>query len=82
VLAQTTAPTGATLQGTGFSAMGSPTVIVIRSNALDPAAPIVFGDGLRCMGSAALVSLAATRAGGGSSTHVLGHGAGAGGGTF
>jgi hypothetical protein len=82
VAAQTTSPNGATLTGTGFSTMGSPTSIVIRSNSLDPSSPIVFGDGLRCVNSTPLVRLAATVAVSGTATHAFGHGAGAGPGTF
>jgi hypothetical protein len=82
VLAQATAPNGATLSGTGFATMGSPTAIVIRSDALDPGAPVVFGDGLRCLDTGALVRLAATTASGGTSTHAILHGAMAGSGTF
>jgi hypothetical protein len=82
VLGQTTSPNGATLSGTGFPVMASPTAIVIRSTALDPSAPVVLGDGLRCVSTASLVRLAATKAVGGMSTHVFGHGAGPGAGTF
>jgi hypothetical protein len=82
VLAQTTSPNGATLAGTGFSTMGAPTAIVLRSNALDPSSPVVFGDGLRCLSTTSLVRLAATVAAGGTSTHTIGHGATAGPGDF
>jgi hypothetical protein len=71
----------ATFRGTGFPTTATPTAIVIRSDALDPAGPVVFGDGLRCIG-APVVRLAATFATGGTSTHVLGHGVGAGPGAF
>jgi hypothetical protein len=82
VIAQTTSPANATLTGTGFSTMGSPTSIVIRSTSLDPSSPIVFGDGLRCINSSPLVRLAATVASAGTATHTFGHGAMAGAGTF
>jgi hypothetical protein len=82
VAAQTTSPNGATLTGTGFPTMASPTAIVLRSNALDPASPVVFGDGLRCVAASPLVRLAAATASGGSSTHAFGHGALAGVGDF
>jgi hypothetical protein len=82
LLAQATGPNGATLTGTGFSTMGAPTALVIRSNSLDPASPVVFGDGLRCINPSSLVRLAATVASGGTSTHTFGHSAGAGPGTF
>jgi len=62
--------------------VGAPTAIVIRSDALDPAAPVAFGDGLRCVAASPLVRLAATTAAGGASTHTFGHGAVAGSGTF
>jgi hypothetical protein len=71
----------ATLVGTGYPAMGAPGVTVIRSNALDPASPVVFGDGLRCIGLP-VVRVGAVLASGGTSTQTVGHGAGAGTGTF
>jgi hypothetical protein len=55
---------------------------VIRSNALDPSSPVAFGDGLRCVATVPLVRLAASTAFAGTSTHVIGHGAMAGTGTF
>jgi hypothetical protein len=79
---QTTSPAGATLNGTGFSTMGAPTAIVIRSNSLDPSSPVVFGDGLRCVNSFPLVRLAATVAAAGVSTHAFAHGVMAGAGSF
>jgi hypothetical protein len=82
VAAQTTSPNGATLVGTGFPVMASPTAIVLRSNALDPMSPVVFGDGLRCVASMPLVRLAAAAASGGSTTHAFGHSAAAGTGDF
>jgi glucose/arabinose dehydrogenase len=74
VLAQDTATPRATLQGTGFPAAGNPGAVIIRSPVLDPSSPVVFGDGLRCIG-VPLVRLGATIAAGGSATHVFGHGA-------
>jgi hypothetical protein len=82
LVAQTTSPNGATLQGTGFSTMGAPTAIVIRSNALDPSSPVIFGDGLRCVSASPLVRLAATTAVSGTSVHAVNHGAMAGPGDF
>jgi hypothetical protein len=83
VVAQVTSPSNAaTITGTGFSTMGSPTAIMIRSNALDPSSPVVFGDGLRCINTSPLVRLAATTAVAGVSTHTFGHGVMAGTGTF
>jgi hypothetical protein len=82
VLAQTSSPNGATLQGSGFNAAGSTAAVAIRSTSLDPASPVVFGDGLRCVNGSPLVRLGAASALGGVSTHVFGHGAMAGAGTF
>jgi hypothetical protein len=82
VVAQSTSPNGATLGGTGFSTMGAPTSLLIRSDTLDPSRPVVFGDGLRCVNAVGLVRLAVTVASGGTVTHAFGHGAMAGTGTF
>jgi len=71
----------ATLSGTGFPGGTTPTALVIRGASLDPAAPVVFGDGLRCV-SVPVVRLAATFASGGSSTHSFGHSGAVGSGTF
>jgi hypothetical protein len=63
--------------GAGYPAMANPTSILIRS----PAAatpPVVLGDGLRCIAAGGLVRLGAVSAGGGTSQHAIGHGAGAG----
>ena len=82
VLAQESTPDNrVTMSGTGFPTTQSPTSIVIRSPNLDAATPVIFGDGLRCLGTP-LVRLAATFASGGVSTHTFGHGTGAGPGTF
>jgi len=78
---ETASQNRATLAGTGYPVSSLPAAIVIRGAALDPASPVVFGDGLRCVG-VPLVRLAATFASFGSSTHTLGHGAMAGAGTF
>jgi len=81
-LSQQTAPQNrVTWSGTGFPAASTPTSIVIRATGLDAGSPVVFGDGLRCIGTP-LVRLAAAFAAGGTSTQVHGHGAGAGSGTF
>jgi hypothetical protein len=81
VLAQRSAPANsATLQGCGFPVMGTPTALVIRAGALEPA-PVVFGDGLRCIG-VPLVRLAPAFATNGVSQHVVGHGTAAGAGQF
>jgi len=82
LLSQETSPQNrATVQGTGFPAASAPAAVVIRANALDPASPVVFGDGLRCVG-ASVVRLGAAFAGGGTSVHTFGHGSGPGSGTF
>jgi hypothetical protein len=67
--------------GSGFPAMSTPAAIVIRAADLDSAAPVVFGDGLRCIGTP-LVRLGAAFAIGGTSVHTHGHGAMAGTGAF
>ena len=73
VLAQQTSPTNRfTLLGTGYAPSTAPAAIAIRSQGLDPAAPVVFGDGLRCIGLP-VVRLAATAASGGVSFHPRGH---------
>ena len=82
LVGQSTAlPNRATVSGTGFPAASTPTAIVIRGTALDPAAPVVFGDGIRCVGTP-LVRLAGTFALSGTSVHTFGHGTMAGAGDF
>jgi hypothetical protein len=82
LLAQRSSPANrATLCGTGYPPMGTPTTLVIRAAGLDAASPVVFGDGLRCI-SVPLVRLTATTAAAGSALHTFGHGAMAGAGTF
>jgi len=82
VITQQTAPFNrTTMAGVGFSASSFPTSIVIRAATLDAARPIVFGDGLRCVGTP-VVRLAATIAFIGRADHVVGHGALAGSGEF
>ena len=63
----------ATVLGSGFPSMSTPAAIVIRSSQLDLNAPVVFGDGLRCVSTAGLVRLSGTLASGGTSTHTFGH---------
>jgi len=70
-----------TATGSGYPSGSTPTAIVIRDSSLE-LAPIVFGDGIRCVGVVSLTRLAATVAGAGTSTHTFGHGAMAGVGTF
>jgi hypothetical protein len=65
------------LQGLGYPATSSPTVVLIRApGRAEP--PVPFGDGLRCIAAAGLVRLGAVTAAGGASSHPFGHGAGAG----
>jgi hypothetical protein len=81
VLAQQTAPQNrATLEGAGFPVSSAPTAVVIRSQSR-LAAPVVFGDGLRCLG-APVVRLAASFASGGTSLHAFGHSPMSGAGSF
>jgi len=82
VVQQQTSPQNrATIQGVGFPPTSTPTAIVIRASTLDNGTPVIFGDGLRCVG-VPLVRLAATFAGSGQSVHTFGHGSMAGAGTF
>jgi hypothetical protein len=82
LVSQQTSPVNrVTWNGVGFPTASTPTSIVIRATGLDSASPVVFGDGLRCIG-APLVRLAATFATGGTAVHTHGHAAGAGAGDF
>jgi hypothetical protein len=73
VIAQQTSPQNrATVQGIGYPSTATPSSVVIRAPALDPGSPVVFGDGLRCIG-VPLVRLGAAIASGGVSTHTFGH---------
>jgi hypothetical protein len=82
VLAKTVAPVNrATFIGTGFPPATSPSATLIRSPGLDPNGPVVFGDGLRCLG-VPLVRVGSGTASGGSATFETAHGAMAGAGTF
>jgi FG-GAP repeat len=75
VLAQEYLPLNrATLFGVGYPPAATPAVVVLRALDLDPAAPVVFGDGLRCIGTP-LVRLDSRLAIGGTSLHAIGHGA-------
>jgi FG-GAP-like repeat len=81
VVRQDTAPTNrATVTGTGYPTGSTPGAVVIRADVLDTGSPVVFGDGLRCIG-VPLVRLGATAAVGGTSTHTFGHGTMAGAGS-
>jgi len=82
ILCQQTSPLNrATIRGTSFPTMSSPASIVIRAPALDALSPVVFGDGIRCVGTP-IVRLAATFANVGTAIHTFGHGAMAGAGAF
>jgi FG-GAP repeat len=74
VLAQHDRPQNrATLVGTGYVPTAMPAAVVIRSGSLE-AQPVVFGDGVRCVGTP-LVRLGGTFAVGGTSRHAFGHSA-------
>lgn len=82
VLSQSSnAGNGATVTGEGYPSGSTPTAIVIRDSTQE-ALPIIFGDGLRCVGTTSLTRLAATVATAGVSNHTFGHGTMAGTGTF
>jgi len=78
---QTTPVNRATVIGNGYPTAGTPASVVIRASALDTGSPVVFGDGLRCVG-VPIVRLGATLAVAGRSRHTFGHGAMQGAGTF
>jgi hypothetical protein len=80
-VSQTCPPNRATLTGTGYPTGSTPSAIVIRSDSLQSGAPVVFGDGLRCIG-VPTVRLGAATAVGGVSTHTFGHGTAIGAGPF
>ena len=74
MVTQETSPANrVTATATGFPSGSTPTAIVIR-DATQEAIPIIFGDGIRCVGVSNLIRLAATVASGGTSTHTFGHG--------
>jgi hypothetical protein len=64
----------ATIASSGFPPSGTPPTVSIRSGHLDPLSPVVFGDGLRCLGTP-IVRMGVTFAAGGEATHSFGHGA-------
>lgn len=78
---QTSPHNRTTAVGTGYLATTTPTALVIRANGLDIASPVIFGDGLRCVGHP-LVRLSAATGSSGVSQHTFGHGTAAGSGTF
>jgi hypothetical protein len=79
--AQQTSPQNrVTFNGKGFPVATTPTALVIRATTVEPS-PVIFGDGLRCVGTP-IVRLAATFASAGTSNHTFGHGVAAGSGSF
>jgi hypothetical protein len=78
---QTSPPNRATLAGTGFPPASAPAAIAVRAPGIHSASPIVFGDGLRCVG-VPTVRLGVTLATAGTSNHTFGHGSMAGSGDF
>lgn len=67
----------ATLTTSNLPPMSSPGVVLIRATTTE-ATPVVFGDGLRCVGLQGFVRLGATQAASGVAAHSIGHGAGSG----
>jgi hypothetical protein len=65
------------LTATGFPPTGEPTVVLMRATDV-LGIPVVFGDGVRCVGNTGLGRVNATTAIGGSAMHSISHGAGAG----
>lgn len=72
----------ATLMGSGFAPFSPGGGIMIRDSTIDASSPVVFGDGLRCIGMASLTRLGAAVRVGGAVTSTFGHGTMAGNGTF
>jgi hypothetical protein len=70
----------ATLVGSGFPTMGTPSAVLLRGSTLEPT-PVVLGDGIRCVG-VPVVRIGVGTSIGGTSEHTFGHGIGAGNGTF
>lgn len=70
----------ATLGGSGFPAMSATPNVLLRSATL-ASGPVVFGNGLRCVGLP-VTRLGATLAAEGRTTHVFGHGTSVGSGSF
>jgi hypothetical protein len=81
IVAQSFLPNRVTVTATGYPTGSTPGAVVIRASQLNSAAPVAFGDGVRCIG-VPLVRLGAAAAAAGVSTHTFGHGAMAGTGAF
>ena len=75
VLAQTRGnPNRATLIAEGFAPTSTPASIVLRSRTLDQGTPVVFGDGVRCVGPQ-VVRVETAFGVGGVASYLVGHGA-------
>ena len=64
----------ATMVAEGYPTQSTPASVILRSRTLDGAGPVVFGDGLRCVGPE-VVRVEASIGVGGAATYQLGHGA-------
>jgi hypothetical protein len=64
----------ATLVSSGYPGASTPSTVALRGSGLEPAGPVVFGDGLRCVANP-LVRVRAAFAIGGTATHEIGHNA-------
>ena len=83
VTAQSFSPMNrATMTSTGYPRGSSPGVVLFRNSDLDPAAPVVFGDGLRCVNGPGVTRLGGTTAVNGTAVHTFAHGTMMGTGTF
>lgn len=75
----------ATMVSTGFPAGLSPSGVVMRNNGIDPLAPVVFGDGIRCVDVSSspgtFTRIGASVAFGGTMLNTFGHASMAGSGT-
>ena len=72
----------ATMTAFGLPQASSPGVVIFRSASVEPS-PVVFGDGVRCVGSAGgIFRISGTVAVGGSSLHTFAHGSMQGSGVF
>jgi hypothetical protein len=86
LIQQTTPLNRATMQSTGFPVAGTPGGVLFRNNGIDPSSPVVFGDGIRCVDSAAspttFVRIGGSTAVSGTMNNSFGHNAMAGVGSF
>jgi hypothetical protein len=83
---QTTPNNRGTMSSSGFPTGSTPGGVLFRNNGIDPSSPVVFGDGIRCVDSAAspttFVRIGGAGAVGGTMINTFGHGAMAGTGSF